>query len=234
MTAGILLALWAGGPLASPAGLACLCGLLGVSLPMALRPPSAFPESLRLPALAICWLLAGMIAGGWQLMNLPDAIPGDGTRADVSGMIRKVDGRLDGRLRIWLEVDRVHRGNSMIEGKVLRLSLAPEAPLPRAGTRLRTTARIYPPPGRVLHGAPDHSRRALAAGVVASGYVISCRPAVALPPDDLDWRVRLAAFRQRRVVAGNVRVQQHRGKMRAQIIERPAMVKGQWLDRAHG
>ncbi|MEC8215642.1 MAG: ComEC/Rec2 family competence protein [Pseudomonadota bacterium] len=198
MTAGILLALWAGGPLASPAGLACLCGLLGVSLPMALRPPSAFPESLRLPALAICWLLAGMIAGGWQLMNLPDAIPGDGTRADVSGMIRKVDGRLDGRLRIWLEVDRVHRGNSMIEGKVLRLSLAPEAPLPRAGTRLRTTARIYPPQGHVLHGAPDHSRRALAAGVVASGYVISRRPAVALPPDDLDWRVRLAAFRQRR------------------------------------
>ncbi|MEC7439077.1 MAG: hypothetical protein VX702_09615, partial [Pseudomonadota bacterium] len=69
---------------------------------------------------------------------------------------------LDGRLRIWLDVDRVHRGNSMIEGKVLRLSLAPEAPLPRAGTRLRTTARIYPPPRRGLHGAPDHSRRALA------------------------------------------------------------------------
>ena len=68
-----------------------------------------------------------MIAGGWQLMNLPDPVPGDGGRADVSGMIRKVDGRLDGRLRIWLEVDRVHRGNAMIEGKVLRLSLAPEA-----------------------------------------------------------------------------------------------------------
>ena len=60
------------------------------------------------------------------------------------------------------------------------------------------TARIYPPPGRVPHGAPDHSRRALVAGVVASGYVISSRPALALPPDDLDWRVRLAAFRQRR------------------------------------
>ena len=114
MMAGILLALWAGGPLASPARLACLCGLFGVSLPMALRPPSAFPQSLRLPALAICCLLARMIASGWQLMRLPDAIPGDGTRADVSGMIRKVDGRLDGRLRIWLEVDRVHRGNSMI------------------------------------------------------------------------------------------------------------------------
>ena len=198
MTAGILLALWAGGPLASPAGLACLGGLFGVALLPALRPPAAFPESLRLPVLLVCWLLAGMIAGGWQLMNLPDPVPGDGGRADVSGMIRKVDGRLDGRLRIWLEVDRVHRGNAMIEGKVLRLSLAPEAPLPRAGTRLRATARIYPPPGRVLHGAPDHSRRALAAGVVASGYVVSRRPAAALPADELDWRVRLAAFRQRR------------------------------------
>ena len=109
-----------------------------------------------------------------------------------------MDGRLDGRLRIWLQADRVHRGPDLVEGHVVRLSLAPESPLSQAGTYLRVKARIYPPPGRVLHGAPDHSLRALAAGVVASGYVISRRPAVAMPPDRLDWRVRLAAFRQRR------------------------------------
>jgi len=80
MTAGILLALWAGGPLASPAGLACLGGLFGVALLPVVRPPSAFPESLRLPILLVCWLLAGMIAGGWQLMHLPDPVPGDGGR----------------------------------------------------------------------------------------------------------------------------------------------------------
>ena len=203
MMAGILLALWAGDPLASPIGLVCLAALFSILLLPVFRLPAAWPDRLRLPALPTCcllacWLLAGMIAGGWQMMHLPQAMPADGVSTGLSGIVRKVDGRLDGRLRIWLQVDRAHRGPDLVEGHVVRLSLAPESPLPQAGTYLRVKARIYPPPGRVLHGAPDHSRRALAAGVIASGYVISRRPAVAVPPDQLDWQVRLAAFRQRR------------------------------------
>ena len=103
------------------------------------------------------------------MMRLPQAIPADGADAELSGIVRKVDGRLDGRLRIWLQADRVHRGPDLVEGHVVRLSLAPESPLSQAGTYLRVKARIYPPPGRVLHGAPYHSLRAHAAGVVASG-----------------------------------------------------------------
>ena len=201
--AGILLALRAGERLASPIGLACLVAMFGIFLLAILRLPVAWMDRLRSPTVLTCcslacWLLAGMIAGGWQMMRLPQAIPADGADAELSGIVRKVDGRLDGRLRIWLQADRVHRGPDLVEGHVVRLSLAPESPLSKAGTYLRVKARIYPPPGRVLHGAPDHSLRALAAGVVASGYVISRRPAVAMPPDRLDWRVRLAAFRQRR------------------------------------
>ena len=213
--AGILTALWAGPRLALPnisalfssLGLGCITLAL-ISVPVLTRRRSAssgLSTRFRRPTIAVCWLLAGMIAGGWQAMRLPDPVQTNAGTVDLSGVITRVDGRLDGRLWVWLAVEKIHRGASIAPGRLVRLSMTPEAPLPLAGTRLRATARIYPPPPRVLHGAPDHSRRALAAGVVASGYVISRRPAETLTPDELDWHVRLAAFRQRRadaIVAG--------------------------------
>ena len=213
--AGILTALCAGPRLAlpdmpallSPLGLGCITLAL-ISVPVLTRRRSAssgLSARFRWPTIAVGWLLAGMIAGGWQAMRLPDPVQTNAGTVDLSGVITRVDGRLDGRLWVWLAVEKIHRGASIAPGRLVRLSMTPEAPLPLAGTRLRATARIYPPPPRVLHGAPDHSRRALAAGVVASGYVISRRPAETLTPDELDWHVRLAAFRQRRadaIVAG--------------------------------
>ena len=146
MMAGILLALRAGDRLASPIGLACLVAMFGIFLLAILRLPAAWMDRLRLPTVLTCcslafWLLAGMIAGGWQMMRLPQAIPADGADAELSGIVRKVDGRLDGRLRIWLQADRVHRGPDLVEGHVVRLSLAPESPLSQAGTYLRVKAQ---------------------------------------------------------------------------------------------
>ena len=163
--AGILLALRAGDRLASPIGLACLVAMFGIFLLAILRLPAAWMDRLRLPTVLTCcslacWLLAGMIAGGWQMMRLPQAIPADGADAELSGIVRKVDGRLDGRLRIWLQADRVHRGPDLVEGHVVRLSLAPESPLSQAGTYLRVKARITHRPGvffmarRTIHFAP--------------------------------------------------------------------------------
>ena len=87
--AGILLALRAGDRLASPIGLACLVAMFGIFLLAILRLPVAWMDRLRSPTVLTCcslacWLLAGMIAGGWQMMRLPQAIPADGGRRAFS------------------------------------------------------------------------------------------------------------------------------------------------------
>ncbi len=150
----------------------------------------------------VAWCLAGILSSLFHLSQLPDGLGDRAAQVEVTGIVEQVDGQFDRRLRMWLRVSDTGRGPAeivtRITGNVVRLSVRPDEMTPQAGVMVRVVARIYPPPGRVLHGAPDFSLRARARDVVASGYVIADRP----PPGDDGiarlWTARLSAFRQAR------------------------------------
>ena len=122
----------------------------------------------------LAWLCAGLASTWWQLATAPPAID-RGTQADLSGVVVRVDGRMDERLRIWLRVDSASRQQGGLHGRLVRLSVKPGDLVPLTGSRLRVTARIYPPPPPVMHGARDHGVQARIRDVVASGYVVAVR-----------------------------------------------------------
>ena len=118
----------------------------------------------------LAWICTGLASTWWQLAQSPPAIE-KGVRADFTGVVARVDGRIDERLRIWLRVEEASRRQEVLEGHLVRLSVQPDELAPVTGSRLRLTARIYPPPPPVMHGARDHGVQARVRNVVASGYV---------------------------------------------------------------
>lgn len=155
----------------------------------------------------IGWCLAGILSSLFHISQLPPGLGDRAARVEVNGMIEHVDGRFDHRLRMWLRVSKIERGPAdvaaRINGNIVRLSVRPDEMNPQAGQMTRVVARIYPPPGRVLHGAPDYSPRARARDVVASGYVIDQRSLYGDGGhrDEVvarGWAVGLSAFRQAR------------------------------------
>ena len=120
----------------------------------------------------LAWICTGLASTWWQLAQSPPAIE-KGVRADFTGVVARVDGRIDERLRIWLRVEEASRRQEVLEGHLVRLSVQPDELAPVTGSRLRLTARIYPPPPPVMHGARDHGVQARVRNVVASGYVVA-------------------------------------------------------------
>ena len=153
----------------------------------------------------LAWGSAGMAAGWWQLGKAPAALD-RGLSVELAGMVTAVDGRLDDRLRVWLSVSEASKGEDRLRHHLVRLSVRPQELIPLVGSRLAVSARIYPPPPPVLHGARDHGVQARIRGVVASGYVTSVRGVA--PPDlaTAPPAIRLGALRQARAdrIAANM------------------------------
>ena len=91
----------------------------------------------------LAWICTGLASTWWQLAQSPPAIE-KGVRADFTGLVARVDGRIDERLRIWLRVEEASRRQEVLEGHLVRLSVQPDELAPVTGARLRLTARIYP------------------------------------------------------------------------------------------
>ena len=176
-----------------------ICFLLAMT--GGLRPAAGLLARLQPFVVCVAWCLAGVLSSLFHLSKLPAGLADQAT-VEVSGIVSHVDGRFDGRLRMWLRVGETTRGPqdaaAHIKGHIVRLSVRPDEKIPQAGERVRVVARIYPPPGRVLHGAPDHSLRARARDVVASGYVTGWRAPHADGPVKPGWSTRLSTFRQAR------------------------------------
>ncbi|MEL0197062.1 MAG: ComEC/Rec2 family competence protein [Rhodobiaceae bacterium] len=210
MMGGVALAIIWRDLLASPG----IAGILVISCLIAviagLRPTSERLARWQPVTLCVAWCLAGILSSLLQVSQLPSGLADRAARVEVTGMIEHVDGRFDGRLRMWLRVSETNRGPQDIAGRIrghiVRLSVRPDEIVPRAGERARVVARIYPPPARVLHGAPDYSLRARASDVVASGYVTGWRAAGRDGQEDGGWATRLSAFRQARAdrIAGSM------------------------------
>ena len=160
-----------------PIAIAVGCGFV-IAAVMGLRPVGRLIRWQPM-MVALGWCLAGVLSAMLHIAQLPSGLGDRAGRIDVVGTIEHVDGRFDRRLRMWLRVGDIIDGPADIapylEGRIVRLSVRPVEMIPRAGDMVRVVARIYPPPGRVLHGAPDYSLRARARDVVASGYVVGIR-----------------------------------------------------------
>ena len=149
----------------------------------------------------VVWGGSGLAAASWQLARAPASI-GSGLTTDLAGVIERLDGRQDNRLRVWIRVDAADDASpllkgALLEGHLVRLSVRPDMFTPLVGSHLRVRARIYPPPPRLLHGARDYALQARIRGVVASGYIVRI-VTITPPADRLSLAVRLGLLRQHR------------------------------------
>ena len=152
----------------------------------------------RWQVMMVCavWGLAGLSAASWQLARAPATLA-TGATASLDGVIERLDGRQDNRLRVWVRVEAADQAGRILTGHLVRLSVRPDMLAPVVGSYLRVRARIYPPPARLLHGARDYALQARVRGVVASGYIVEIRD-VRAPSASLPLAVRLGMLRQDR------------------------------------
>ena len=201
MMGGVAFTMNFGQRLASPVPVVVTTIGLGVAIWLGRRLAARWSHGWQGAGVGMVWFLAGCLSCLFQMSQMPAGLVDASSQARVTGVVEHVDGREDRRLRLWLRVGAVKDAPpdiaARITGGVVRLSVRPDRMRPRAGTRVMLVARIYPPPGRVLSGVPDHSFRARARDVVASGYVIRVL-AESRDAASSSWATGLAAFRQAR------------------------------------
>lgn len=183
-------------------------GLLQIVLVVAVAVLAAFIAwrgmAWRWQVVLVCtvWGLAGLAGASWQLVRAPATLE-TGLTASLGGIIERLDGRQDSRLRVWLRVSDssdasiASNAASILHGNLVRLSVRPDMLEPLVGSDLRVRVRIYPPPRRLLYGARDYAVQARIRGVVASGYIINVQN-VGMPSGSVPLSLRLASLRQDR------------------------------------
>ncbi len=183
-----------------PIAIIAACGFVAAAV-LGLRPVGTLTRWQPV-MVGLGWCLAGMLSAMFHIAHLPPGLGDRAARIELVGMIEHVDGRFDRRLRLWLRVSDIIHGPadiaSHLKGQIVRLSVRPVEMVPQAGVMTRLVARIYPPPGRVLHGAPDYSLRARSLDVVASGYVIGTRKLRREGESGRSLAASLSSYRQAR------------------------------------
>lgn len=122
------------------------------------------------------FVMAGVIGAGWQfILHDPPKIT-RGITVNLSGTLIAVDGQADQRSRLWVRLDKVPKGHAshgLERASIVRVT--PDEWYDQAviGDHISTRARLYPPPGRMLAGTPDFSRRARTSDVSASGFIVA-------------------------------------------------------------
>lgn len=69
----------------------------------------------------LAWICTGLASTWWQLAQSPPAIE-KGVRADFTGVVARVDGRIDEQLRIWLRVGGGELVARATSGQYFRIS----------------------------------------------------------------------------------------------------------------
>ena len=176
-------------------------------------------------SVVLSWFIMGLVAVQLQLARLPPVLMGDGQDLRISGQVEQLDGRYDSRLRLWLRVHEIHDAAigsdatplARLTGHVVRLSFGARDHEVQVGEWLTISARLYPPPSRVLASLPDYRLRARAAGVVASGYVRSMQAGEARE-DKVSAHIWLDRVRQRRADAIRAAMTQPEGGIAAALL----------------
>ncbi|MCC5971371.1 MAG: ComEC/Rec2 family competence protein [Pararhodobacter sp.] len=163
-----LLRLWAGAAIASTA-----LGLLGLT----------GPEPVRLPAMAMALVLAGLLVAGWRAHSVAAPVLGWRYYGPIEGRIVGVDRSASDALRLTLDQVVLHDVSVARLPHRVRISIHGAAPDvdPVPGTRVVLTGHLGPPGGPVEPGGFDFRRMAWFLGLGAVGYTRSPVLAIEAP-----------------------------------------------------
>lgn len=139
------------------------------------------PEPLRIPALALALVVAGLLLAGWRSHSVAAPVLGWRYYGPVEGRIVTVDRSASDALRLTL--DRVVLHDVSVPRLPQRVRVSIHGPLeiaPVPGTTVILTGHLGPPGGPVEPGGFDFRRLAWFAGLGAIGYTRN--PVLALDP----------------------------------------------------
>ena len=145
-------------------------------------------------------LLSGMTMAALQFnLHEPKRLV-SGITERVSGIVILIDGQADHRNRLWVRLDNAvgtKWAGVLPKGSIIRVTAKAQQSQLHVGQHISGTARLYPPPSRLLAGTADFSLTARINDVSASGFFIlpiSLRQQE-IEPRDGDLTVKLARYR---------------------------------------
>jgi competence protein ComEC len=160
--------------------------------------------SLALIALMGCAFAGGGAAGllRAQAVTAPVIADHKGARV-VTGYVDRVDKSLNGAWRARIAVSNLSGVAIADRPSFVRISLQEDRP-PLPGSGIRCSAILRPPPGPVVPGAYDHSRRAWFEALGGVGFALENCEAVDLGKPGLVMGAKLVLSKWRAQAAANI------------------------------
>lgn len=156
----------------------------------------AGPEPLRIPALALALVVAGLLLAGWRSHSVAAPVLGWRYYGPVEGRIIAVDRSVSDALRLTLDQVVLHDVSVPRLPERVRVSIHGALEIdPVPGTRVVLTGHLGPPGGPVEPGGFDFRRLAWFDGLGAVGYTRS--PVLALEPPEPGAALAITRLRLR-------------------------------------
>ncbi len=133
--------------------------------------------------------VAGMAVAKGQTVRANTVMLASPIATEVSGYVRAVEQRADGRVRLTIDVTATARPHLRYQPQRVRVTARGAPPL-RAGDHITGRARLMPHYGPVFPGSYDFARDAYFDGIGANGFFLG-RPKPSAPsaPRDLSGRL---------------------------------------------
>jgi len=162
----------------------------------------AGPEPLRIPALALALVLAGLLLAGWRSHSVAAPVLGWRYYGPVEGRIVAVDRSVSDALRLTLDQVVLHDVSVPRLPQRVRVSIHGTLEIePVPGTRVILTGHLGPPGGPVEPGGFDFRRLAWFDRLGAVGYTRN--PVLALEPPMPGAALAITRLRMR--MSGGIR-----------------------------
>ena len=131
-------------------------------------------SALLIGFFARCLLTAiiGIAAACLQIMIHPPQSLDRGITLTSSGIVTAIDGAIDRRIRLWIELDSPNAVLSARPHPLIRISTDHVSSALTIGDHIAFKARLYPSPTPILPRSPDYALQAQIRTVTASGFVI--------------------------------------------------------------
>jgi len=162
---------------------------------------------LHLAAMAVLFLVLGILAGKVETWRMPSNVLGAQVSTRVTGRVISVEPMASGRTRLTLDVIGTEKPKLRYQPERVRLSaLAMPAEI-RAGSIMSGYARLMPPAGPVRPGGYDFSFESYFDGIGATGFFMGKPKLESLEkvPASLPTRLSVAVETARETIADRIR-----------------------------
>ena len=117
-------------------------------------------------------VIIGIASACLQIMIHPPQSLDRGITLTTSGIVTAIDGAIDRRIRLWIELDSPNAVLSARPHPLIRISTDQVSSALTIGDHIAFKARLYPSPPPILPRSPDYALQAQIRNVTASGFVI--------------------------------------------------------------